>query len=67
MAMSPYRINQYYNTPDSKLLLATNGSASEKGNDMTFKWVIIKENKEFIADHSDPAYGKTVLFCPKDY
>eukprot|EP00957_Ditylum_brightwellii_P210622 15365186-Ditylum_brightwellii.AAC.2 len=48
--------------PTTIILVASNGSASEQENTLSFGWVISLLDSTTLATHSGPAFGHTSLF-----
>eukprot|EP00957_Ditylum_brightwellii_P092558 7048445-Ditylum_brightwellii.AAC.1 len=49
------------------ILIASNGSASEQDDTVSFGWKISLLDATTLATHSDPAFGQALLFCTEGY
>eukprot|EP00957_Ditylum_brightwellii_P141273 10763742-Ditylum_brightwellii.AAC.1 len=53
--------------PNTKMLAASDRSASKQENTMSFGWVVSPLNSMILATHSGPVFGHASLFCAEGY
>eukprot|EP00957_Ditylum_brightwellii_P043750 3317437-Ditylum_brightwellii.AAC.1 len=61
-----YKIAQICHT-DTQINTASDGSSVEADNIMTFGWIIVKKDKEILAEHAGPSFGQATYFRVEGY